>query len=131
MADVRMDEEVFSPRWLYHPSQPRGVLVETQDIYDKLMAQGGWVSSPAEFGLVTAPNRDQQVLQDALVMPAPPVILPTTGPAVSALEEKVADLETEIDTLHSLLKAMESRLAALEMPVVVEDKAPPAGQGKK
>jgi hypothetical protein len=109
--------EIFQPTWLYHPSRPRGVLVESQEVYDSLMAQGGWVDSPAIFGVITAPNTDQQVLQDALVLPPVPVAPPSTGPAVQALDDRVAVLESRLEALAQEtaqeLAILQERLDAL------------------
>ena len=129
-------EEVFQPLWIFHPSRPGGVLVETQKVYDELMKQGGWVESPAEFGVFTAPNVEQQVLQAAAVMPAPPPMVPTTGPAVQALEVQVAALTTDMDTLREVLKGYDDRLQALEAVRVErnaepDDKAPPPPRARQ
>jgi len=123
MADQQTAEE-FQPCWLFHPARPDGILIETQEVYDTVMAQPGWVTSPAQFGVITAPNPDQRALQAATLLPPTPVPLaPMTGPAVQALEEKaqaleekVSVLESEIESLHKLFEGYEARLVALEQP---------------
>jgi hypothetical protein len=128
--------EVFQPVWLFHPARPDGILIETQEVYDKVMAQGGWVSSPAVFGVITAPNPDQMALQAATILPPTPVpMAPMTGPAVQVLEEKVADLESEIESLHKLFEGYEHRLVALENPsagaTTPSEAKAPTSQGRK
>jgi hypothetical protein len=125
-----MEEVIFQPLYLFHPNQPGGVLVETQDVYDKLRAQGGWVESPAEFGVITAPNTDQAILQGAAIMPAPPPEARTTGPAVAVLETEVASLQALLTAVTERLEALEAKTDALTTPPE-EDDTPHATRGRK
>lgn len=109
-------EETFEPLWLFHPNNPSGVLIETQEVYDELMRQGGWVDTPAKFGVFTAPNVEQQLLQAASLRPVPPPVVPSVGPAVGVLEVKVAALEATLADVREVLMGHEERLQALEAP---------------
>lgn len=126
-----MAEEVeFQGTWLYRPDYPEGVLIETQDEYDKAMQAGGWVDTPALFGVITAPNREQMVLQALSARPAASpaqVPEPPRGPAFVALEQRVEEQDSEIEAIHALLKKMQDQLSTL---VAAQPKGPDA-QGKK
>jgi uncharacterized coiled-coil protein SlyX len=126
---------VFEPRWLFHPTRD-DELVETQEMYDHLMSQGGWVHTPAELGRITAPNREQTAMMRQAQTPAAPA---TPGPAsVPSSDHRVADLETEIETLHKVLEDQMARMQQMQAELVVlrsqmddlDQKMAPSG-GKK
>lgn len=108
-------EDIFEPRWLYHAMR-EPELVETQEMYDALMSQGGWASSPAAFGQVTAPNREQMALLRSTAPTDPPVAVlrvPAVAP-VGPSNEKLEELESEIEALHKLVAAQVATVQRVE-----------------
>lgn len=116
----------FAPCVLYHPS--RGVadpeLVESQEMYDFLMSQGGWVDTPAAFGVITAPNREQQIVlrvraqgdeQPQAVGVA--AVSPSVVPGASA--EKVDKLASEIEVLHKMLAKQAAAVQDMQQQLAV------------
>lgn len=115
----------FQATWLYH-KDGRAELVETEDVHHQLMEQGGWASSPAEHGVISAPSRDQMQLMG---QSASGQLVSHEGvPAASSLETQVGTMSGELsglfDTLHSQqqvldmvleqMKQVQRRLDALE-----------------
>ena len=101
--------QVFEPVWLYHPER-QAEYVESQEHYDLLMATGAWGKSPADFGQVTAPNREQASLQ-------PPTGADATSSTVTlatpTAEAAILQLVTRCDALESRMSRLEDRLTAL------------------
>lgn len=99
----------FEPVWLYHPER-QAEYVESQEHYDLLMATGAWGKSPADFGQVTAPNREQASLQ-------PPTGADATSSTVTlatpSVEAATLQLVTRCDALESRMSRLEEQLTAL------------------
>jgi len=100
--------QVFEPVWLYHPER-QAEYVESQEHYDLLMATGTWGKSPADFGQVTAPSREQASVQ-------PPTGADATSSTVMlatpTLEAALLQLVTRCDALESRMSRLEAQLTA-------------------
>lgn len=109
-----MDAVGFDPTWLYRQDGHR-VLVESQEVYDALMAEGGWAQTPAAFGIITAPNREQQILLGIVTeVPLGPVAPAPMVPADPGLEARVQWLEGALKAVQGLVDALLARCEALE-----------------
>jgi hypothetical protein len=106
-----MAEEVpaFVPRWLYHPERD-AELVETPEQYAALMAQGTWADTPAAFGKITAPNREQMALQPQAVAPGAPLSL--TEALVLQLQTQLTTQQADLATLQTQVVGLQQRLDA-------------------
>ena len=121
----------FAPCWLFHATrEPQ--LVETQAMYDSLMADGSWADSPAVWGIITAPNREQMALGSLGSMPTGSVITGSvqgTGP-LSGIQNALHDQESELEALHTLVAALRDKVTVLEDTVaaLVPDKSERGGK---
>jgi hypothetical protein len=142
--------QVFEPVWLYHPER-QAEYVESQEHYDLLMATGTWGKSPADFGQVTAPNREQASLQPSTGADATSSTVTLATPSVEAatlqlvtrcdalesrvsrLEERLAaqgsdeDLRAQVQTLQNSVQGLNTRVTAL----VQQDEEPSGGTGRR
>jgi hypothetical protein len=143
--------QVFEPVWLYHPERSPEY-VESQEHYDLLMATGTWGKSPADFGQVTAPSREQASMQpstgadatSSTVTLATPTVEAATlqlvtrcdalESRVSRLEEQLAaqgtddDLRAQLQTLQNSVQGLNTRVTAL---VQSADDEPSGGSGRR
>jgi hypothetical protein len=142
--------QAFEPVWLYHPER-QAEYVESQEHYDLLMATGAWGKSPADFGQVTAPNREQTSLQPPTGADATSSTVTLATPSVEAatlqlvtrcdalesrvsrLEEQLAargsdeDLRTQLQTLQNSVQGLNTRVTAL----VQHDEESSGGSGRR
>jgi hypothetical protein len=142
--------QAFEPVWLYHPER-QAEYVESQEHYDLLMATGSWGKSPADFGQVTAPNREQASLQPPTGADATSSTVTLATPSVEAatlqlvtrcdalesrmsrLEEQLAaqgsddDIRTQLHTLQNSVQGLNTRVTALLSP----DDEPSGGSGRR
>jgi len=105
--------ESFEPSWLFH-ADGRQELVENADIYEMLLATGEWKKTPAEHGIITAPNKEQMqslLSAGAVMASAPPQAQPGE---VGALKDRVAALEDQVKTLFRALDTLHAHLAQYE-----------------
>ena len=51
--------DLFEPTYLFH-KDGRAELVENEDVYLMLLKTPEWAESPAAFGVITAPDKEQQ-----------------------------------------------------------------------
>lgn len=123
MADVAVAP--FDPVWLFHPDRgTNGELVEDQESYD-IFVKAGWVHSPAEFGLITAPNKDQALQQSMSAgggeSPAPP-------PPPVAEDTRLDEMASEVEALHKLLADQQKTITTLTARVAKLEEPASAGR---
>ena len=128
MADE--DKPKFEGGWLFtanYPAEP-AQLVEDEAIYTEMLDSGRWKTSPADHGIITAPNQEQ-AQQMIAAGKTPPGMEPMTVEA-GPLGDRVAALEAQMRTLHDALATagrhydeQQQELSALERRVEALERA--------
>ena len=110
------EERKFEPAFLFH-KDGRREKVENQDIYEMLLKTKEWATSPAEWGVITAPNKEQAFAMELAAQATPPnptLVVTQRAREMEDLQTRVAACERDIASLHQSFQGMSTRMAELQ-----------------